>query len=60
MTPLAVTEASAHIFGNGAGLGPAISLTVAGGYGIAIVALVVALVRFRSNSSEVHRGVPTQ
>jgi MFS family permease len=58
--PNAVTEASAHIFGSSAGLGPAISLTVIGGYAIAIAALVVALLRFRSHSPEVHRGVPTQ
>jgi len=41
----AVTAASAYVFGPAAGLGPAMSLTVAGGYAAGILALVVAFVR---------------
>ncbi|HEY6484539.1 MAG TPA: MFS transporter [Steroidobacteraceae bacterium] len=41
--PTAVALASERIFGAPAGLAPAITLTVAGGYGLAIVALLVAL-----------------
>lgn len=40
--PLAVSWASDDLFGRTAGLGPAMATTVAGGYGIAIVALFVA------------------
>ena len=46
--PTAVALASAHVFGANAGLGPAITLTVAAGYGIAIVALLAALSLFRT------------
>jgi MFS family permease len=46
--PTAVSEASAHVFGASAGLAPAITLTAAAGYGIAVAALLVALLRFRS------------
>lgn len=40
--PLAVAYASKYVFGEVAGLGPAIASTVAAGYGIAIIALVAA------------------
>ena len=43
----AVTAASDYVFGAAAGLGPAISLTVAVGYGTAIVALIVAFTMAR-------------
>ena len=46
--PTAVSQASEHVFGSNAGLGPAITLTVAAGYAIAVVALIVALLRFRA------------
>jgi MFS family permease len=46
--PTAVTEASAHVFGSAAGLGPAITLTVAAGYGIAVLALLTTLLRVRA------------
>jgi MFS family permease len=46
--PTAVALASDHVFGAHAGLGPAITLTVAGGYAIAIAALLAALSLFRS------------
>jgi hypothetical protein len=58
--PTAVTEASAHVFGSSAGLGPAITLTVAAGYAIAITALIIALLRFRADPAEMHRAEPTQ
>ena len=48
--PTAVTVASDHVFGPTRGLGPAISLTVAAGYGIAIIALVSALSLFRTRA----------
>jgi MFS family permease len=50
--PTAVALASDHVFGSGAGLGPAISLTVAAGYGIAIAALLVALSIFRPRDAK--------
>ncbi len=43
----AVTAASTYVFGAAAGLGPAMSLTVAGGYLAGLLALVVAFVRAR-------------
>jgi MFS family permease len=46
--PTAVALASDHVFGADAGLGPAITLTVAAGYGIAIAALLAALSLFRT------------
>lgn len=46
--PTAVALASDHVFGAHAGLGPAITLTVVGGYGIAVAALLAALSLFRS------------
>jgi MFS family permease len=46
--PTAVALASAHVFGASAGLGPAITLTVAAGYAIAIAALLAALSLFRT------------
>ena len=46
--PSAVTAASDHVFGPGAGLGPALSLTVASGYALASATLIAALVLFRS------------
>jgi MFS family permease len=45
--PTAVALASDHVFGANAGLGPAITLTVAGGYAVAIGALLTALSLFR-------------
>ena len=46
--PTAVALASDRVFGANAGLGPAITLTVAAGYGIAIAALLAALSLFRT------------
>ncbi len=48
--PTAVAVASDHVFGSAAGLGPAIALTVAAGYGLAIIALVTALSMFRTRA----------
>jgi MFS family permease len=48
--PTAVALASDHVFGAGAGLGPAITLTVAAGYAIAIGALLAALSLFRTRA----------
>jgi MFS family permease len=48
--PSAVTAASTHIFGAAAGLGPAIALTVAAAYSIAVVALVATLLVFRTGT----------
>jgi MFS family permease len=45
--PTAVTFASDHVFGAKAGLGPAITLTIAAGYALAIAALLAALSLFR-------------
>jgi len=45
--PTAVAMASDHLFGGESGLGPAIAVTVAVFYGVAIVALIAALARFR-------------
>jgi MFS family permease len=52
--PTAVSQASEHVFGSNAGLGPAITLTVAAGYAIAVVALLVALLRFRARTPSTH------
>jgi MFS family permease len=49
--PTAVALASEHVFGSEAGLGPAISVVVAGAYGLAIVALMAALAKLRSRVS---------
>jgi MFS family permease len=49
--PTAVALASDYVFGAEAGLGPAISVTVATAYGLAIVALLAALSKFRSRAS---------
>jgi hypothetical protein len=49
--PTAVAIASDHVFGANAGLGPAITLTVAAGYGVAIIALLAALSIFRARSA---------
>ncbi len=49
--PTAVALASEHVFGSEAGLGPAISVTVAGAYGLAIVALLATLAKLRSRVS---------
>ena len=47
--PTAVAVASDHLFGGSrSGLGAALALTVAGGYLLAIIALVAALVMFRT------------
>jgi MFS family permease len=46
--PSAVTAASDHVFGPGAGLGPALSLTVASGYALASATLVATLFLFRT------------
>jgi len=48
--PTAVALASDHVFGASAGLGPAITLTVAAGYGTAIAALLAALSLFRARA----------
>jgi MFS family permease len=48
--PTAVALASAHVFGANAGLGPAITLTVAAGYAIAIAALLAALSVFKTRA----------
>jgi MFS family permease len=48
--PTAVALASGHVFGANAGLGPAITLTVAAGYGTAIAALLAALSLFRARA----------
>ena len=48
--PTAVALASDHVFGANAGLGPAITLTVAAGYGTAIAALLAALSLFRARA----------
>jgi MFS family permease len=45
--PSAVTAASDHVFGANAGLGPALTLTVACGYALAAATLVAALSLFR-------------
>lgn len=52
--PTAVALASIHVFGVAAGLGPAITLTVAAGYGIAIIALLAALAMFRTGKPAAH------
>jgi MFS family permease len=47
--PTAVAVASDHLFGgSGAALGPALALTVAGGDSLGVIALVAALLMFRS------------
>ena len=46
--PSAVTAASEHLFGANAGLGPALTLTVASGYGLAAATLVACLFLFRA------------
>jgi MFS family permease len=48
--PTAVALASDRVFGATAGLGPAITLTVAAGYAVAIAALLAALSLFRSRA----------
>jgi hypothetical protein len=48
--PTAVALASDHVFGASAGLGPAITLTVAAGYAVAIGALLAALSLFRTRA----------
>ncbi|MDB6091807.1 MAG: hypothetical protein JWN85_4591 [Gammaproteobacteria bacterium] len=52
--PTAVAVASDHVFGGGAGLGPAIALTVAAGYAVAIAALVAAMALFRTRAVVAH------
>jgi MFS family permease len=49
--PTAVAVAGNHVFGAGAGLGPAIALTVASGYAIATAALLAALAVFRTRAA---------
>ena len=49
--PTAVALARDYVFGSEAGLGPAIAVTVAASYGLAIVALLAALAKFRSRVS---------
>jgi len=46
--PAAVSFAGSHVFGVGAGLGPAIAATVSAGYAVTIVALILTLLRFRN------------
>ena len=53
--PSAVTAASDHVFGPGAGLGPALSLTVASGYALASATLVATLFLFRTPRLHVQR-----
>jgi MFS family permease len=57
--PSAVTAASDYVFGAAAGLGPAITLTVAAGYAVAVGAALAALSSFRArrptNPGEVPR-----
>ena len=57
--PSAVTAASDYVFGAAAGLGPAITLTVAAGYAVATVAALAGLSLLRThhptNPGEVHR-----
>jgi MFS family permease len=57
--PSAVTAASDYIFGAAAGLGPAITLTVAAGYAVAAAAALAGLsllrTRHPTNPGEVHR-----
>lgn len=48
--PSSVALASAHIFGEAAGLGPAIATVVAGGYAIAAVAIVITLAALRRST----------
>jgi MFS family permease len=48
--PTAVALASDHVFGSEAGLGPALSMTVALAYGLAVVTLLVALSLFRTRN----------
>jgi hypothetical protein len=49
--PTAVAVARDHVFGSGAGLGPAITLTVASGYAVAIAALLTAMAVFRTRAA---------
>ncbi len=49
--PTAVALAGEHVFGSAAGLGPAIVLTVATGYLVAVGALFAALVMFRTRAA---------
>ena len=57
--PSAVTAASDYVFGTAAGLGPAITLTVATGYAVAAAAALAGLSLLRArqptNPGEVHR-----
>jgi MFS family permease len=57
--PSAVTAASDYVFGAAAGLGPAITLTVAAGYAVAAAAALAGLsllrTRHPTNPGEVHR-----
>jgi MFS family permease len=50
--PTAVTAASEWIFGGSAGLGPAITLTVAASYAIAVIILVASLSISRTRQTE--------
>jgi hypothetical protein len=56
--PSAVTAASDYVFGAAAGLGPAITLTVAAGYAVAAAAALAGLsllrARHSTNAGEVH------
>ena len=49
--PSAVTAASEHLFGGPAGLGPALTLTVASGYGLAAATLIASLLLFKAKRS---------
>ena len=49
--PSAVTAASDHVFGAAAGLGPAITLTVACGYALAATTLVITLFWLKTKSA---------
>jgi MFS family permease len=50
--PTAVALASDHVFGADAGLGPALSATVAISYGLAIVSLLAAMSMFRARDAD--------
>ena len=49
--PTAVAAASERIFGASAGLGPAITLTVAGSYGLAVITLLLTLFMIRTRAA---------
>jgi MFS family permease len=52
--PTAVALASDHVFGTAGALGPALTLTIAAGYLVAIIALVAALSMFKAREVMAH------